>query len=69
VKDADKLWRFSKEALSIDPSRFGIDPAIHIPWLEKQIDGWLITETGRKIAREQQSLRARALEDEIHGID
>lgn len=68
VKDADKLWRFSKEALIIDPERFGIDPAIHIPWLEKQIDGWLITETGRKIAREEQSMRARALEDEIHGI-
>lgn len=63
VKDADKLWRFSKEAFSIDPERFGVAPALHILWLEKQIDGWLITETGRKIAREEQRKRARTLND------
>lgn len=61
VKDADKLWRFSKEALCIDPERFHVEPAIHISWLERQIDGWLITETGRKIATEEQSMRAKAL--------
>lgn len=62
VKDADKLWRFSKEAFKIDPERFRIDPAVHIHWLGQQIDGWFITETGRKIAREEQRLRVVSLQ-------
>ncbi len=62
VKDADKLWRFSKEAFKIDPERFRIDPAAHIHWLGQQIDGWFITETGRKIAREEHQLRVVSLQ-------
>ncbi len=62
VKDADKLWRFSQEALIIDSERFSIDPRVHAVWLGQQIDGWLITETGRKTAREEQQLRIAGLE-------
>ena len=58
VKDSDKLWRFSKEALEIDPNRFGIPPAIHAKWLKLQIEDWFLTETAKKIAREEQRLRA-----------
>lgn len=61
VKDADKLWRFSKEAIKIDPERFGIDPAVHVHWLGEQIDEWFLTETGRKIANEEQRLRTLSL--------
>ncbi|MDA8407136.1 MAG: HD domain-containing protein [Deltaproteobacteria bacterium] len=61
VKDADKLWRFSKEAFKIDPERFGIDPLAHMHWLGQQIDGWFVTETGRKVAREEQRLRVVSL--------
>lgn len=61
VKDADKLWRFSKEASKIDPKRFNIDPKVHIHWLALQIDGWLLTETGKKIARQEQTLRVQEL--------
>jgi len=58
VKDADKLWRFSPEALEVDPKRFGIDPGVHTVWLGHQIAKWFLTETGRKLALEEQRSRA-----------
>lgn len=53
VKDSDKLWRFSAEALTIDPERFGIDPKIHAKWLKTKIEKWFFTETAKKIALEE----------------
>jgi hypothetical protein len=61
VKDADKLWRFSAEALIVDPRRFSIDPVIHCKWLKRQIEGWFITDTAKRIAYEEQRKRADAL--------
>lgn len=61
VKDADKLWRFSEEALQVDPQRFGIAPEVHVDWLKHQIDKWFFTETGRRMARIEQNLRAASL--------
>jgi HD superfamily phosphodiesterase len=58
VKDSDKLWRFSEEALEVDPPRFGIPAAVHAEWLKHQIDKWFITDTGRTIARAEQHARA-----------
>jgi HD superfamily phosphodiesterase len=58
VKDADKLWRFSEEALDIDPKRFKLDPAYHAAWLKHRIDEWMLTKTGKKLAAEEQSRRA-----------
>jgi len=58
VKDSDKLWRFSAEALAVDPKRFKVDPGDHTVWLGKQIDSWFITETAKKLARKEQRLRA-----------
>jgi hypothetical protein len=58
VKDSDKLWRFSKEALEVDPKRFNIPPAVHTKWLKLQIVGWFITETAKIIATEEQRKRA-----------
>lgn len=58
VKDSDKLWRFSKQALEVDPKRFNIPPAIHTKWLKLQIPGWFITETAKTIAIEEQRQRA-----------
>jgi hypothetical protein len=58
VKDSDKLWRFSKEALGVDPIRFGIDAGVHTVWLGHQIDKWLLTATGKRLALEEQRLRA-----------
>ena len=58
VKDSDKLWRFSAEALQVDPKRFGIDPGVHTRWLKLQIDKWFLTETGKRLAFQEQRERA-----------
>lgn len=58
VKDSDRLWRYSEEALSIDPKRFGIDPGVHADWLKHRIESWFYTETAKKLATEEQRLRA-----------
>lgn len=58
VKDSDKLWRFSPEALGIDPKRFRVEPGVHIQWLGRQVDRWFLTETGKGLAREELSRRA-----------
>lgn len=68
VKDADKLWRFSPQALEIDPKRFAIDPLVHAEWLGLQIEKWFFTGTAGRLAREEQRLRVVALKkarDEI----
>jgi HD superfamily phosphodiesterase len=57
VKDSDKLWRFSEEALKVDPVRFGIDPRVHVAWLNEQIEGWFITATAKKTAYHEQRVR------------
>ncbi len=50
VKESDKLWRFSKEALEVDPKRFGISQDVHIVWLGLHIEKWFVTETGKRLA-------------------
>jgi len=62
VKDADKLFRLSKEGFPIDCGRFGLDPAQHLGWLEERVDRWFFTETGRRLARQEIADRRRALE-------
>lgn len=66
VKDSDKLWRFSKEALVVDPKRFRVDPAVHAEWLKHRINAWFFTETAKKLAKEEQRLRATSLGAPVH---
>lgn len=61
VKDSDKLWRLSAEALEIDPRRFNIKPEVHNRWLGQQIDTWFLTDTARRIAVEENRQRAESL--------
>jgi hypothetical protein len=53
VKDADKLFRFDQIGMGIDADRFQINRNRHADWLEKQIEPWFFTETGKKLAREE----------------
>ncbi len=57
VKDSDKLWRFSREAIQVDPRRFRVDPLAHVVWLGRQIDSWFLTSTGKNMALTQHELR------------
>jgi HD superfamily phosphodiesterase len=59
VKDADKLWRYSRKGTAIDLARFRIPRLEYLIFLEAIIDDWFLTPTGRKVARREISLRKR----------
>ncbi|MGO9567398.1 MAG: HD domain-containing protein [Desulfomonilaceae bacterium] len=61
VKDSDKLWRFSRDAIRVDPPRFGVDSVAHVGWLGFQIDGWFLTATGKNMALLEHALRRTEL--------
>ena len=63
VKDADKLWRYTKSGLEIDAERFGETLEEGLERLRSNIDRWFFTATAREIAREE--VRARAAESSI----
>jgi HD superfamily phosphodiesterase len=50
VKDADKLWRYSKVGFGIDIERFKFLPKRHFDYLVGHIDKWFLTRKGRAIA-------------------
>lgn len=50
VKDADKLFRFTSTGLAIDSERFRQSRESHLQWISGQIDSWLFTETGKRLA-------------------
>lgn len=51
VKDADKLWRFTREGFMIDTRRFRESPATGLIRLESKLEGWLFTDAAKRIAR------------------
>ena len=53
VKDADKLWRFTREGFMIDTRRFQETPAQGLIRLESKLEGWLFTDAAKRIAREE----------------
>lgn len=60
VKDSDKLWRLSKEALMVDPPRFKIDRLVHLKWLGRQIASWFMTLTARELALQEYRARGES---------
>jgi len=61
VKDADKLFRLSRVGFRIDYARFARHPEAYLAWLEKQVDPWFFTDTGKRLARAELAARAREL--------
>jgi HD superfamily phosphohydrolase YqeK len=53
VKDADKLWRYSKEGFYIDIERFGEILKEGIDRLTPTLDKWFFTNSAEEIAREE----------------
>jgi HD superfamily phosphohydrolase YqeK len=55
VKDADKLWRFSKPGFNADFKRFKITPEQNYRMLKSCIDqkGFFFSELAKKIAKEE----------------
>lgn len=50
VKDADKLWRYSKKGVKVETARFKVPHSIYLGFLEKMIKEWFLTQTARRLA-------------------
>ena len=59
VKDADKLWRYSRRGMAVDLDRFHIPRREYLIFLEAIINHWFLTPTGREVARREISLRKK----------
>ncbi len=57
VKDADKLWRYSRKGMAIDLHRFQIPYQKYLIFLEDNVDQWFLTSAGKEIARREIFLR------------
>ncbi len=64
VKDADKLWRFSREGFAIDCERFGLQPTERIKKKDLDIERIFFTESAKQIARKEIKERIRESESE-----
>ncbi|HIJ21013.1 MAG TPA: HD domain-containing protein, partial [Deltaproteobacteria bacterium] len=53
VKDADKLWRYDKEAVEINSDRFQLTCEEGIERLRVNIEPWFLTDSAKKMAREE----------------
>ena len=65
VRDADKLWRFSKRGFDLDVKRRGCAPSFWRDYLKKNIDkpGYFLTLEAKQIAIEE--LKNRSEENGI----
>ncbi|MEA2180558.1 MAG: hypothetical protein QOG77_3855 [Solirubrobacteraceae bacterium] len=52
VKDADKLWRYTASGVRICHTWMDRSPEEFMDFVESRIDGWLLTDAGRALARE-----------------
>ncbi|MGD8982897.1 MAG: HD domain-containing protein [Desulfobacteraceae bacterium] len=53
VKDADKLWRFSREGFTIDCDRFNLKPMERVKKKDLDIDSIFFTDSAKQIARKE----------------
>ena len=59
VKDADKLWRYSKSGFNIDIERFGELQGEGLERLRCNLSGWFSTATAKEMAAEKLSRREK----------
>ncbi len=50
VKDADKLFRYSRKGFAIDLSRFRAQRGDHLSYLERHIEKWFFLSVSRQLA-------------------
>ncbi len=53
VKDADKLWRYSRRGVKVETERFNVPRSIYLSFLEKIINEWFLTPTARELAKKE----------------
>jgi len=59
VKDADKLWRYTKSGFHIDIERFGQSYEEGLERLRSNLSGWFFTVAASKLATEKLSKREK----------
>jgi HD superfamily phosphodiesterase len=59
VKDADKLFRYSRKGMAIDLNRFHIHRGDYLSYLERHIEKWFFLSASRQLAREELAQRRR----------
>ena len=59
VKDADKLWRYSKKAFRINRERFEHTFEQYMERLRSNLDNWFLTDSAKGIAKEEMQNRFR----------
>ena len=64
VKDADKLWRFTKTGFDIDNKRFEETVAEGLNRLHKYLPRWFFTDTAYRIAKEELRQREREADND-----
>ena len=62
VKDADKLWRYSETAIRGIQMGFGLTFEECIERLRRNLESWLLTKSGKRMAEEEIEERTRELE-------
>lgn len=60
VKDADKLWRYSEHGFRVNTRRFGMTVSQQLHRLRTKLEQWLLTPTGKRLAREELLLRVQS---------
>ena len=63
VKDADKLWRYSKEAFYLNMDRFQLSHEAGVERLLRNIEPWFLTDSAKRIAREAIEKRLQEREE------
>jgi len=63
VKDADKLWRYSKAAVQINDLRFGLTRQESLMRLRRNLAPWFLTESGKRLATEEMEERMTELQE------
>lgn len=61
VRDADKLYRFSAKGFEIIAGWYSFDRLKFLGWLESVIPEWFLTDSGKRLAREEAALRRAEL--------
>ena len=62
VKDSDKLWRYSEHGIRVLMDRFEMTLPQYLDRLRNNLENWMLTRTGARIAGEELRLREQSLE-------
>jgi len=57
VKDADKLFRYSRKGVAIDLDRFHVSQGDYLSYLERHLEKWFFLSASRQLAGEELARR------------